>query len=51
MTQFTAAIQIPAALFSFRHLKKFKNEEIFLCLDIAEIDMGSILSREERSWT
>ena len=32
--------KISAALFSLRHPKKFENEKIFLCLKIAEIDVG-----------
>ena len=31
---------VAAALFSSRRLKNFENENIFLCLKIAEIDMG-----------
>ena len=31
---------VPAALFSLRRLKNFENENIFLCLKIAEIDIG-----------
>ena len=31
---------VAAALFSSRHPKNFENEKIFLCLKIAEIDMG-----------
>ena len=31
---------VVAALFSSRRPKNFKNEKIFLCLKIAEIDMG-----------
>ena len=33
--------EVAAALFSSGHLKKFENEKIFLCLKIAEIDMGA----------
>ena len=42
---------VAAALFSSRRPKNVQNEEIFLCLKIAEIDMGggrSSLGREER---
>ena len=44
---------VVAALFSLRHLENFENEKIFLCLKIAEINMGggSILGREKRFWT
>ena len=43
---------VAAALFSSRHPKNFENENIFLCLKFAEIDMeGSILCRKERIWT
>ena len=40
------------SLFSLRRLTNFENEKIFLCLKIAEIDMGggSILGQEERFW-
>ena len=31
---------VDAALFSSRHPKNFENEKNFLCLKIAEIDMG-----------
>ena len=31
---------VAAALFSSRRAKNFENEKIFLCLKIAEIDMG-----------
>ena len=32
--------EVAAALFSSRHPKNIENEKIFLCLKIAEIDMG-----------
>ena len=48
---FRHALSVAAALFSSRRPKNFENEKIFLCLKIAEIDMGgSILGRKERSW-
>ena len=31
---------VAAVLFSSRHPKNLENENIFLCLEIAEIDMG-----------
>ena len=34
-----------------RRLKNLKNGEIFFCLEIAEIDRGSILGWKERAWT
>ena len=45
---------VAAALFSSRHPQNFENEQNFLCLKIAEIDMGgggSILGPGERFWT
>ena len=33
--------EVAAALFSSRRPQNFENEKIFLCLKIAEIDMGS----------
>ena len=33
-------MRIAAALFSSRRMKNLQNEKIFLCLEIAEIDMG-----------
>ena len=40
-----------AALLSSRRLKNVENQNLFLCLKIAEIDIdrGSIFGREERS--
>ena len=44
-------IRVAAALFLSRRLQNFENEKKFVCLKIAEIDMGINFRSKRRFWT